>query len=113
MNDKVTNAHILAAVAKLEGRFEGISALLAAHENNINRRIDDKFLELKDQINAHGQNLDEVARVARSAKELAATADAKAETALGRGARAGLITGAGAGTLIAGAFEAIKMILRP
>lgn len=118
MNEKVTNAHILAAVAKLEGRFEGLGQLLTAHENNINRRLDDKFLELKEQINAHGENLDQVATVARDAKELAVSAGAsakaandKADAALGRGVRVGAATGGGAGALTLAFIEGIKAML--
>lgn len=101
----VTNSQLLASLAKVEGLVQGMGQLMNLHEQNINRRIDDKFGEVISRLDRQEANISSVAQQAQAAEKTAVAA-------LERSKRVGGISGAGAGGLMAAVFEAIKMMAR-
>lgn len=103
---------VLAEVGRLQGRFDGLESMLREQNHNLNRRLEDKFGEIKDDLRHVDQDLADIKERADKAKSAANDADAKAETALDRTGRISAFFGTVAGVLASLAVSGLALIFR-
>ena len=108
MTDKVTNTHIYGAVSRLEGQIEGLVKLMDQQTQSIHRRIDDKVGEVIAHIERHDEQINDLGRLTREAKETAIKAHEAAKDAKASAKKQGTIGGVGAGSLVAVMIELLK-----
>lgn len=71
---EVSNAQLLAAIAKLEGRVEGQTELVRERFAHAEQRLNDKFDELSKQYSRLEQDISGIGGVARQAQQDSAKA---------------------------------------
>lgn len=102
-NDEVSNAQLLAGLARLEGgivaKIEGMATLMQANHETLKHRLETLRDEVLGHIDRHESQITQVANIAREAKDIAIEARTKADAATQRSAKFGV---AGAGLISAG-----------
>ena len=109
MQENVTNAQLLAAIAEIKGSMHGVTQLMETHQRENHRRIDDMRRELVSHIDRQQQQINGVGDIARRAELMATEAKAIADSAGGKGAKAGIA----AGSLMSAGMELIKAVFKP
>lgn len=100
---------ILASLSRLEGLVSGMAEQQRSGVEALHRRIDDKFGAVQVHLARQDERLDRIETRLDKTQSDAQTALAATKSA----SRAGAISGAGVGTIIAAGVELAKAFLKP
>lgn len=100
----VSNEQVLAMLGRIDERLEGLTKLTAERSHAFDRRLDDKFSDLKTHLSRQDKRLDALDERINEAHSIAT----EAKTTQTAAVKSGAASGAGAGALLAIAIELIR-----
>jgi chromosome condensin MukBEF ATPase and DNA-binding subunit MukB len=105
------NNELARYVGEIKGQLDGIQTMIAAHNESVNRRIDDLHRAVTQRLDEHREEIAAATSTAHEALKQAKAAHAAVDALKVQVGKRSAVSGGGAAALVAGGIELIKAAL--
>lgn len=105
------NKELSRYVGEIKGQLDGIQTMIAAHNESVNRRIDDLHRAVTQRLDEHREEIQSATDTANEALKQAKAASTAVDVLRSKVGKRSVIGGGGAAAVVAGGVELIKAAL--